>query len=475
MAEGSMASGAGAGGRAQRATIRALLAGAPGGAGVRVHGWVRTRRDSKAATFVELNDGSCLANLQVVFDAARPELALPEHATTGASLIVTGRLVASPAKGQPVELQADGFTLVGGSTPDYPLQKKRHSFEYLRTIAHLRLRSNTFGAVARVRNALYFCIHEYFQSRGFMHVPAPMITASDAEGAGEMFTVTTLDLANVPLAGGQVDWSRDFFGRKASLTVSGQLEAEAFAHVFHDVYSFGPTFRAENSNTSRHAAEFLMCEPELAFADLQDNLRLAEDFIKTVLAMVRERCPEDMAFFEQRIEPGLLAKLDHVMDSPFEALSYTEAVRLLEASGQRFEFPVGWGQDLQSEHERYLTEQKIGRPLFVVDYPREIKAFYMRQNDDGRTVAAMDLLVPGIGEIIGGSQREERGDVLEARMRALGMRAEDYGWYLELRRFGGVPHAGFGMGFERLLMYITGLTNIRDALAFPRTPGHVEF
>jgi asparaginyl-tRNA synthetase len=461
--------------RAGRRPIRTLLQAAPDGSLVRLHGWVRTRRDSKSATFVELNDGSCLANLQVVFDPQRPELALPEQATTGASLVVWGRLVPSPAKGQPVELQAERFTLVGGSTPDYPLQKKRHSFEYLRTIAHLRLRSNTFGAVARVRNALFFAIHEYFQTRGFMHVQAPMITANDAEGAGEMFTVTTLDLADVPKAEGKVDWSRDFFGRKASLTVSGQLEAEAFAHVFHDVYTFAPTFRAENSNTSRHAAEFLMCEPEMAFADLSDNIRLGEDFIKTVLATVRERCAEDMAFFDQRIEPGLLAKLDHVMDSPFEVLSYGEAVRLLEDSGQRFEFPVAWGCDLQSEHERYLTEQKIGRPVFVVDYPKDIKAFYMRQNEDGRTVAAMDMLVPGIGEIIGGSQREERVDLLEERMRAMGMSVQEYWWYLELRRYGGVPHAGFGVGFERLLMYITGLTNIRDALAFPRTPGHVEF
>jgi asparaginyl-tRNA synthetase len=459
--------------RAARTPIRTLLQSAPVGRQVRVHGWVRTRRDSKSATFVELNDGSCLANLQVVFAPEGP--ALPEQAATGAALIVEGALVASPAKGQPVELQARACTVVGGSTPDYPLQKKRHGFEYLRTIAHLRLRSNTFGAVARVRNALFFAIHEYFQGRGFMYVPAPMITASDAEGAGALFTVTALDLAAVPLAGGQVDWSRDFFGRKASLTVSGQLEAEAFALAFHDVYSFAPTFRAENSNTSRHAAEFLMCEPEMAFADLGDNIRLGEDFIKTVLATVRERCPEDLAFFDQRIEPGLLAKLDHVMDSAFEVLGYDEAVRLLEGAGRSFEFPVAWGLDLQSEHERYLTEEKIGRPLFVVDYPKQIKAFYMRQNDDGRTVAAMDLLVPGIGEIIGGSQREERLDVLQARMGEMGLPIQDYGWYLDLRRFGSVPHAGFGVGFERLLMYITGLGNIRDALAFPRTPGHIEF
>jgi len=343
-----------------------------------------------------------------------------------------------------------------------------------------------------VRNALFFAIHEYFQARDFLYVPAPMITANDAEGAGAMFTVTAFDLARVPrvqdgsaggAAGapaasgdaGAVDWSQDFFGKRAALTVSGQLEAEVFAHVFHDVYSFAATFRAENSNTSRHAAEFLMCEPEMAFADLDDNIGLAEDFIKSVLAAVRERCPEDLAFFDQRIEPGLLAKLDHVMDSSFEVLDYGEAVRLLEAAEEAFEFPVTWGADLQSEHERYLTEKKIGRPLFVVNYPRDIKAFYMRQNGDGRTVAAMDLLVPGIGEIIGGSQREERAEVLEGRMRELGMALEDYWWYLDLRRYGAVPHAGFGVGFERLLMYVTGISNIRDALAFPRTPGNIEF
>jgi asparaginyl-tRNA synthetase len=471
--------------RAGRTPIARLLHGAPDGRTVRVHGWVRTRRDSKSATFLELNDGSSLANLQVVIDPRLAAAGLPEGATTGASVVAVGRLVPSPAKGQPVELQAERVELVGGSAPDFPLQKKRHSFEYLRTIAHLRPRSNTFGAVARVRNALFFAIHEYFQTRGFLYVPAPMITANDAEGAGAMFTVTAFDLAQVPrvapgsaggtAAEGAVDWSRDFFGKRASLTVSGQLEAEVFAHVFHDVYSFAATFRAENSNTSRHAAEFLMCEPEMAFADLGDNLRLAEDFIKSVLATVRERCPEDLAFFDQRIEPGLLAKLDHVMESEFAVLDYGEAVRLLEASGQPFEFPVAWGSDLQSEHERYLTERKIGRPLFVVNYPRDIKAFYMRQNDDGRTVAAMDLLVPGIGEIVGGSQREERADVLEQRMRALGMALDDYWWYLDLRRYGAVPHAGFGVGFERLLMYMTGISNIRDALAFPRTPGSIEF
>ncbi len=441
---------------------------------VLVEGWVRTRRDGKEVTFVELNDGSCLANLQVVFDPSKPELALSEGASTGASLAVTGRLVESPAKGQQWELHAVGVTVVGESTPDFPLQKKRHGFEYLRTIAHLRPRSNTFGAVARVRNALYMAIHRHFQSKGFIYLPAPMITASDAEGAGEMFQVTNLALSGEE-GGKPVDWSKDFFGRKAFLTVSGQLEAEIFAHVFHDVYTFGPTFRAENSNTSRHAAEFLMCEPEMAFADLQENIRIGEEFIKSVLAMVREECPEDLEFFDQRIEKGLLEKLDHVMESAFEVITYTEAVEILEKSGESFEFPVGWGKDLQSEHERYLTEKKIGRPLFVVDYPKEIKAFYMRQNADGRTVAAMDMLVPGIGEIIGGSQREERLDYLAGNIEERGLPMEEYWWYLDLRRFGSAPHAGFGMGFERLMMYVTGLSNIRDVLPFPRTPGNIAF
>jgi asparaginyl-tRNA synthetase len=364
---------------------------------------------------------------------------------------------------------------VGGAEPDYPLQKKRHGFEYLRTIAHLRVRSNTFGAVARVRNALFFAVHRFFQERGFVFLPAPIITASDAEGAGEMFRVTTLDLRNVPQRGGEPDWSRDFFGKKAALTVSGQLEAEIFAQAFVDAYAFGPTFRAENSNTARHAAEFWMIEPEMAFADLARNRQVAEQFIKAVIAAARAQCPEDFAFFDERIAPGLLKKLDHVLDSPFETLTYTEAVKLLEASGERFEFPPSWGKDLQSEHERWLAEKKVGRPLFVIDYPSAIKAFYMRLNADGRTVAAMDLLVPGVGEIIGGSQREERLDALKARMEAFKIPAPEYEWYLDLRRHGSTPHAGFGAGFERLLMYVTGLDNIRDVLPFPRTPGNLMF
>jgi asparaginyl-tRNA synthetase len=441
---------------------------------VRVQGWLRTRRTSKDFSFLELNDGSSLSGLQVVAEAGLPGYEAVPHLNTGSSLIATGTLVASQGKGQALELKAEALTVVQNAPPDFPLQKKRHSFEFLRTISHLRVRSNTFGAVFRVRNAMFFLIHEYFQQRGFLCVQAPVITASDAEGAGAMFRVTTLDLERLR-PNGPLDWSQDFFGKRASLTVSGQLEAEIFAHAFHDVYSFGPTFRAENSNTSRHAAEFWMIEPEMAFCDLAGNRALAEDFTRAVIARTLERCAEDMSFFEKWIEPGLLKKLDHVVNSPFETLTYTEAVKLLEASGESFEFPVQWGLDLQSEHERWLTEKKLGRPAFVIDYPKEIKAFYMRQNEDGRTVAAMDLLVPGVGEIIGGSQREEREDVLRARMAELGLQAGDYWWYLELRKYGSVPHSGFGLGFDRALMYVTGMTNIRDVQPFFRTPGHVEF
>jgi len=458
-----------------RSPVAALLSGERVGERVRVEGWVRTRRDSKAVTFLEVNDGSSLANLQVVLASGAPGLDAAGAVTTGSAVTVGGELVASRGGGQAVELQAATLELVQAADPDYPLQKKRHGFEYLRSIAHLRVRSNTFGALARVRTAVFGAVHDFFLARGFIFLPAPIITASDAEGAGELFRVTTLDPQAPPLNGGAVDWSQDFFGRKANLTVSGQLQAEVFALAFHDVYTFGPTFRAENSNTARHAAEFWMIEPEMAFADLGANLRLAEAFIKHVIRAARERCLADFAFFEQRIQPGLLAKLDHIVESAFETITYTEAVKLLEGSGEAFEFPVGWGHDLQSEHERYLTEQRIGRPVFVVDYPRDIKAFYMRTNADGRTVAAMDLLVPGVGEIIGGSQREERLEPLRQRMIELGIPVDDYGWYLELRRYGSVPHAGFGVGFERLLMYLTGLTNIRDVIPFPRTPGHVAF
>jgi asparaginyl-tRNA synthetase len=454
-----------------RQTIVALLKDGVPGTAVRVQAWVRTRRDSKGFSFLELNDGSCLANLQAVLEGQLAEIV----AHTGASVAVSGALVASPGKEQAVELRAEEVTVLGAADADFPLQKKRHSFEYLRQIAHLRVRSNTFGAVARVRNALFFAVHEFFQSQGFLFLPAPIITASDAEGAGEQFRVTTLDLKAVPQKNGGPDFSKDFFGKKAALTVSGQLEAEIFAHAYVDVYTFGPTFRAENSNTARHAAEFWMIEPEMAFADLARNRQVGEAFIKAVIASARTRCPDDFAFFDQRIEPGLLKKLDHILDSPFETLTYTEAVKLLEGSGQKFEYPVAWGKDLQSEHERWLAEKKVGRPLFVIDYPAAIKAFYMRMNEDGRTVAAMDLLVPGVGEIIGGSQREERMDNLKARMAAMHIPSDEYEWYLDLRRYGTVPHSGFGAGFERLLMYVTGLDNIRDVLPFPRTPGNLEF
>ena len=463
------------GAAAGREAIAGLLKGDSAGRRVRVEGWVRTRRTSKDFSFLEMNDGSCLANLQVVADQAMAGYGEVTRITTGSSVVIEGTMVASPGKGQALEMHAARIELVQQAPADFPLQKKRHGLEYLRTIAHLRTRSNTFGAVFRVRNALFFIVHEYFQRKGFLNLQAPVITASDAEGAGELFRVTTLDPQHPPAPGGQVDWEQDFFGRRAHLTVSGQLEAEIFALSFHDVYSFGPTFRAENSNTSRHAAEFWMIEPEIAFADLAANRDLAEDFIKYLIGGIIDRCPEDMAFFDQWIEKGLLTKLDHVLNSPFETISYGEAVDLLRASGESFEFPVEWGLDLQSEHERYLTEKKIGRPAFVIDYPKGIKAFYMRLNDDGRTVAAMDLLVPGVGEIIGGSQREEREEVLRRRMEEAGLPAEEYWWYLELRRYGSVPHAGFGLGFDRALMYLTGMSNIRDVVPFYRTPGHVEF
>ena len=453
-----------------RPSIRMLLAGGREGEEATLHGWVRTRRDSKECTFLEINDGSCLGNLQVVVDAGHEAHAAAEGASTGSSVIIRGRLVASPGKGQALEMLAEQVEVVHAADADFPIQKKRHSFEYLRTMAHLRVRTNTFSAMARVRSVLFFAVHEFFQQRGFLYLQAPMITASDAEGARDMFRVT-----RVGAQSGKVDWSQDFFGQRASLTVSGQLEGEVFAHAFRDIYTFGPTFRAENSNTSRHAAEFWMCEPEMGFANLDDNRRIAEEFMRFFIQTALERCPEDFAFFDQRIEKGLLAKLEGILASEFETITYTEAVKLLEDSGEAFEFPVGWGRDLQSEHERYLTEKKIGRPTFVVDYPQEIKAFYMRRNDDDKTVAAMDLLVPGVGEIMGGSQREERLDVLKVRMKEFGIPEDEYWWYLDLRRYGSVPHSGFGIGFERVLMYLTGLTNIRDVLPFPRTPGNIAF
>ncbi len=462
--------------RTDSISVREALA-QPAGRQITVNGWVRTRRQSKAVSFVELNDGSCFKNLQIVLEQG----ALPQETdaalTTGSCVRVTGDLVASPAAGQPVELRAREIFIYGAADPaSFPLQKKGHSMEYLREIAHLRPRTNTFGAVFRVRNALAFAIHRFFQERGFLYIQAPVITASDAEGAGAMFGVTTLDLMNLPRTPeGTPDYTKDFFGSPTYLTVSGQLEAEIMALAFSQVYTFAPTFRAEDSNTPRHAAEFWMIEPEMAFYDLDDNRQLAEDFIKYQIKYVMEQCPDDLAFFNQRIEPGLLDALTHVLETPFKHVPYTEAVRLLEQSGESFQYPVHWGMDLQTEHERYLTEQTFKQPIVVTDYPKQIKAFYMRENDDGKTVRAMDVLVPRIGEIIGGSQREERHDVLLRRIREMKLKEENYWWYLELRKFGTAPHSGFGLGFERMMMFVTGMKNIRDVIAFPRTPGNAAF
>jgi len=460
--------------------IKDLLAGAAGRA-VIAHGWVKTRRDSKGVHFVQLNDGSCFADLQVVIDAGTIPDEILKHVTTGACVRIEGELVESPAAGQTVELSAREIHLFGGAdTVTYPLQKKGHTMEFLRDIAHLRSRSNTFGAVFRVRNALAYAIHTFFNQRGFLYVHTPIITASDCEGAGAMFGVTTLDLQNLPRVTegenrGAIDYSNDFFGKPAFLTVSGQLNAEIFALAFSNVYTFGPTFRAENSNTPRHLAEFWMIEPEMAFCDLAGDMALAEDFLKSVISQVMEACPEDLEFFNKRIDNPVLQTLDNVVNSDFEHVTYTEAVRILENSGQTWEFPVHWGSDLQSEHERYLTEQTFKKPVIVTDYPKEIKAFYMRDNDDGRTVRAMDVLAPRIGEIIGGSQREERHDVLLDKIRAQNLNEEPYWWYLELRKYGSAPHAGFGLGFERLMLYLTGMKNIRDVIPFPRTPGSADF
>jgi asparaginyl-tRNA synthetase len=440
-----------------------------------VRGWARTIRKGKEVIFIALNDGSCLDSLQVVAAAGLENFEDISRLGTGACLSIIGSLVDSPAAGQKWELQADSITIVGDADPEYPLQKKRHSFEYLRTIAHLRPRSNSFGAVFRMRSALSFAVHQFFRERGFLYVHTPIITASDCEGAGELFRVTTLAPVAPPMQDGQVDFSRDFFGAATGLTVSGQLEGELFATAFSDIYTFGPTFRAENSNTSRHAAEFWMIEPEMAFCDLEGDCALAEDFLRYLVQFALEHCQNDLDFFDQRIEKGLVDKLKDLATARFEAMSYTEAVHELEKSGRSFEFPVQWGADLQSEHERYLTEEVVGGPVFVTDYPKEIKAFYMRANDDGKTVAAMDLLVPRVGEIIGGSQREERLDVLDARMQEWNIEPDSLWWYRDIRRWGSCPHAGFGLGFERFLMYVTGMENIRDVIPFPRTPGHAEF
>jgi asparaginyl-tRNA synthetase len=444
----------------------------------RLQGWIRTRRDSKGGfSFLELNDGSCMGNLQVVAEGALPNYESEvKKLTIGSSVCIEGEVRQSPAKGQATEVLAKSVTVMGHADADkYPLQKKGTSFEFLRTIAHLRPRTNSFGAMARLRNCVCKSIHDFFQEQGFLYIHPPIITASDCEGAGAMFHVSTLDPAKPPLANGQVDFTKDFFGRPAYLTVSGQLEAEIFACALGKVYTFGPTFRAENSNTPRHLAEFWMIEPEMAFFDLQDNMTLAEAFIKRLIKDALERCAEDMQFFEERIEKGLLERLKKVLNSAFLRVPYTEAVDILLKSGQTWEFPVAWGNDLQAEHERYLTEKKFQCPVILYDYPRTLKPFYMRCNDDGKTVRAMDVLVPGVGEIIGGSQREERLDVLEQRMKETGLEPEGYWWYLDLRRYGTVPHAGFGLGLERVLLFLSGMANIRDVIPFPRTPGNAEF
>jgi asparaginyl-tRNA synthetase len=462
-------------------SVRSILGGhAPADQQVTVRGWVRTRRDSKAGlSFVHVTDGSCFHPVQVVAPAALANYASQvQRLTAGCSVQATGTIVPSPAKGQPFEMQASEIRVVGWvDDPDtYPIQPKPHTMEFLREVAHLRPRTNVIGATSRVRHTLAQAIHRFFDEDGFLWVNTPIITASDAEGAGELFRVSTLDLVNLPRTpDNRIDFSKDFFGREAFLTVSGQLNVETYCMALSKVYTFGPTFRAENSNTSRHLAEFWMIEPEIAFADLSDDATLAERLLKYVLKAVLAERPDDMAFFEERIEKGVIAKLQGIVDKPFVRMDYTEAIAILEASKQKFEFPVKWGMDLQSEHERYLAEKHVGGPLILMNYPKEIKAFYMRMNDDGKTVAAMDVLAPGIGEIVGGSQREERLDVLDRRITDSGLDLNAYGWYRDLRRYGSVPHAGFGLGFERTVAYITGLANVRDVIPFPRTPGNARY
>ena len=443
---------------------------------IHVQGWVRTRRDSKDFSFIELNDGSSLRNLQIVAKNTLPNYVAVQRLSTGASIVVEGALVPSQGKGQKWELVARHIEIVGGADESYPLQKKGHTPEFLREIAHLRPRSNLFGCVFRVRSRLAFAVHQFFQDRGFIYVHTPIITGSDCEGAGELFRVSTIDVKNPPRRnGGEIDYAQDFFARQTYLTVSGQLEAEAFACALSKVYTFGPTFRAENSNTSRHASEFWMIEPEMAFCDLTGNMDLAEELVKYLIADARKECPEELELFAKFVDKELLARLDFVIERPFQRITYTEAVELLKKSGEKFEFPIDYGSNLQSEHERWLTEKHFKCPVTVFNFPKEIKPFYMRSNDDGRTVAAIDLLVPGIGEIVGGSQREERLELLEDNMRRHNMDPADYKWYLDLRRYGTVPHSGFGLGFERMLMFITGISNIRDVIPFARTPGSAEF
>ncbi len=457
--------------------VKEVLARAQAGGPIVVRGWLKTARYGKGISFLEVYDGSCFAGIQAI---AEPALANYEaevrHLQAGCAVEVEGELVESPGKEQRFEIRASRVHVFGGVGEDYPLQKKRHSFEFLRTIAHLRSRTNTFGAVLRIRNAAARAIHDFFQSRGFLYLQSPIITASDCEGAGEMFRVSTLDAANPPRdAAGKIDFAQDFFGRESHLTVSGQLEAETVALALGKVYTFGPTFRAENSNTSRHLAEFWMVEPEMAFCDLAGDMEVAEAFLKHVFRAVLESCPDDMKFFAERIDPTAISTLEHIVSSPFERLTYTEAIDVLTKSGKSFEFPVEWGKDLQSEHERFLTEAHVKKPVIVTDYPKTIKAFYMYVNDDGRTVRAMDVLVPRIGEIIGGSQREDRIEVLRARLAECRLHEPDYWWYLDLRRHGSAPHAGFGLGFERAVQFITGMQNIRDVIPFPRVPGYADF
>jgi asparaginyl-tRNA synthetase len=457
--------------------IKDILSMPGGGDIIVVEGWVRTKRESKGVTFLEVNDGSTITNLQVVLDDTIPGYdALTTDLTTGSSVVVQGKLIESPGSGQAVEIKAESVAILGTAPVDeYALQKKRHSFEFLREIAHLRARTNSFGAVARVRSVMSYAIHRFFQERGFVCVHTPIITGSDCEGAGEMFQVTTLPLDNIPRVNGQIDFSHDFFGKKASLTVSGQLEGETYACALKKIYTFGPTFRAENSNTSRHLAEFWMIEPEMAFCDIHGNMDVAEEFLKYIFQHVLDNCPDDMDFFDSRISKGLIENITHIIKSEFKRITYTEAVKNLLDSGEKFEFPVKWGIDLQSEHEKFLTEKVYRLPVIITDYPKEIKAFYMKVNDDNKTVRAMDILVPRLGEIVGGSEREADYDKLKKRITECGLNPDEYWWYLDLRRFGTVPHAGFGLGFERVIQFVTGMQNIRDVIPFPRAVNTLEF
>ncbi|MFT5396354.1 MAG: asparaginyl-tRNA synthetase [Gammaproteobacteria bacterium] len=442
---------------------------------VLIKGWIRTLRESKGFSFIEVNDGSCLANIQVIVDSDIENYTEIVKLTTGASISIQGELIESPGKGQQWEIRAGTIEILGIAPEDFPLQKKRHTDEYLRTIAHLRPRSNKYSAIFRIRSKLSFAIHEFFKERNFQWIHTPIITGSDCEGAGEMFSVTTMDLNNIPKKDGRVDYEQDFFGKEASLTVSGQLSVETFCLSLGDVYTFGPTFRSENSNTSRHMSEFWMIEPEMAFADLQDDMKLGQEFIQYLVKYTMEECAEDLELFAKFVDKNLMTTLDNIVSNDFIRLPYTEAITVLEQSGKKFEYDVAWGKDLQSEHERFLTEEHFKQPVIVYDYPKDIKAFYMRLNDDEKTVAAMDILVPAIGEIIGGSQREERYDVLKKRINDMNFDESDYWWYLDTRKYGTAPHAGFGLGFERLLMLVTGVANIRDVIPFPRTPKHLEF